>query len=93
MQGLLFQQMGFPLIAEQGLRCSVASGILAPWPGIKPESPALESELWTTGSPEKSLEYSCNVFCGIIHSFSLGTFLSVEVPSHRIRMGLVNTAK
>ena len=30
-----------------------ASGMLAPWPGIKPTSPALEGELLTTGPPGK----------------------------------------
>ena len=29
-------------------------GILFPWPGIKPVPPALEGEILTTGSPEKS---------------------------------------
>ena len=31
-----------------------ACGILAPWPGIKPTHPALESEVLTTGPPGKS---------------------------------------
>ena len=30
-----------------------ASGILAPWPGIKPTVPALEGEVLTTGPPRK----------------------------------------
>ena len=32
-----------------------ACGILAPWPGIEPASPALECEVLTTGPPGKSL--------------------------------------
>ena len=35
-----------------------ACGILAPWPGIEPVPPALESEVWTTGPPGKSLALS-----------------------------------
>ena len=34
----------------------VASGILVPWPGIEPTSPALEGEFLTTGPPGKSQE-------------------------------------
>ena len=33
-----------------------ACGILAAPPGVKPASPALEGEVLTTGSPEKSLK-------------------------------------
>ena len=33
---------------------SEASGIWAPWPGIKPTPPALEGEVLTTGQPGKS---------------------------------------
>ena len=31
-----------------------ACGILAPWPGVEPASPALEDEVLTTGPPGKS---------------------------------------
>ena len=37
-----------------GLSCSVACGVLAPWPGNKPWSPALEGRFLTTGQPGKS---------------------------------------
>ena len=33
-----------------------ACGILAPWPGIEPAPPALESKVLTTGPPGKSWE-------------------------------------
>ena len=33
-----------------------AYGIFAPWPGIEPELPALESKVSTTGMPGTSLE-------------------------------------
>ena len=31
-----------------------ASGIIAPWPRMVPTPHASESEVWTTGPPEKS---------------------------------------
>ena len=34
-----------------GLGCPTASRILAPWPGMETESPALEGEVLTTGPP------------------------------------------
>ena len=37
-----------------GLVAPVACGILVPWPGIEPTSPALESEFLNTGPPGKS---------------------------------------
>ena len=36
------------------LGCSVAYGILVPWPGIEPASPALQGGFLTTGPPGKS---------------------------------------
>ena len=33
-----------------------ACGVLAPWPGIKPTTPALEGEVLTTWPPGRSLE-------------------------------------
>ena len=37
-----------------------ACGILAPWPGIKPTAPALESRVLTSGPPGESLETLLN---------------------------------
>ena len=37
--------------------CLAAHGILVPWPGVEPESPALEGRLFT-GPPGKSLKSS-----------------------------------
>ena len=42
-------------VAVLCLRCSAACGILVPWQGIKPTSPALQGEFLTTGPPRKSL--------------------------------------
>ena len=39
-----------------GLSCPVAWGILVPWPGAEPISPALEGGFLTTGPPGKSLK-------------------------------------
>ena len=38
------------------LSCFKACGILVPWPGIEPTSPALQSRFLTTGPPGKSLK-------------------------------------
>ena len=42
------------LVAAHRLSCPAARGILVPWPGIKPASPALEGRFLTTGPPGKS---------------------------------------
>ena len=39
-----------------GLSCSAACGILVPWAGSKPASPALQVGFSTTGPPGKSLQ-------------------------------------
>ena len=41
------------LIAAHMLRCSMACGILVPWPGIEPASPALQGRFLTTEPPGK----------------------------------------
>ena len=41
-----------------GLSCPGVSGILAPQPGIKPMSPALEGRFLTTRPPGKSPKYT-----------------------------------
>ena len=53
---------GFSLVKHvgsmaRGLSCTTAWGILVPWPGIEPASPALEGGFLTTGSPGKSPWY------------------------------------
>ena len=55
MQYLLLQHRGFSLVESHGLSCPTACGILAPQPGIKPMSPALEGGFLTSGPPGKSL--------------------------------------
>ena len=42
------------LVLTCGLSCSEACGILIPWSGIKPMSPALQDGFLTTGKPGKS---------------------------------------
>ena len=44
MRDLLLQLLGLP-------NCSVASGILDPWPGIEPVSPALQGGFLACGPP------------------------------------------
>ena len=46
------------LLAAHRLSCSMACGILVPWPGTEPMSPALPGRLLTTGPPGKSLNLS-----------------------------------
>ena len=53
---LYFQHMG-SLVGAIGLNCSMACGILVPWPRIKPESPTLEGRFLTTGPQGKSWLY------------------------------------
>ena len=45
------------VIAVHGLSCFAACGILLPWPGIKPPSPALQGRFLTTGPPGKSWQF------------------------------------
>ena len=42
-------------VTRHEISCSVSCQILAPWPGVKPTSPALQSGFSTTGPLEKSL--------------------------------------
>ena len=42
------------LVVVCGLSSSMACGILAPRPGIEPESPVLQGRFLTTGQPGKS---------------------------------------
>ena len=42
------------LPCSTSLSCPAACGILAPWPGIEPGSPALQGRFLTTGPPGKS---------------------------------------
>ena len=41
------------LVAIWGLSCPEACGVLVPWPGMEPMSPALEGGFLTTGPPVK----------------------------------------
>ena len=43
------------VFGAQGFSCSVACGILVPWPGIEPASCAMQGKFLTTGTPGKSL--------------------------------------
>ena len=42
------------VVVVGGLSCPLACGILVPWPGIKPVSPALEGRFLTAGPPGKN---------------------------------------
>ena len=42
------------VVEMRGLSCSIACGVLVPWPGIKPMSPALEGGFLAAGPLEKS---------------------------------------
>ena len=43
------------IVGMHGFSCPLGCGILVPWPGIKPSSPALQGGFLTTGLPGKSL--------------------------------------
>ena len=58
--GFLFQceeapEVSGSVLVVHGLSCSMAWGILAPWPGIEPMSPALQGRFLITGPALKSL--------------------------------------
>ena len=48
------------VVAVLRLSCLAACGILVPWLGIEPASPALHGGFLTTGTPEKSLLFYIN---------------------------------
>ena len=48
------------VVAECGLICPLASGILVPQPGTESTSPELEGGFLTPGPPEKSLKILSN---------------------------------
>ena len=60
--GSLLQHMGCSLFAVCWLSCPMACGVLVPWLGIEPSSPALEGRFLTTGPPGKSQEVICGIF-------------------------------
>ena len=55
------------------LSCPVACGILVPWPGIKPESPALGGGLLTTGPLGKSPSFPVGCPCSPADIFSINS--------------------
>ena len=85
MWDLSLQHMG-SLVEACGLSFSNACGILVPWPGIKPTSPASEGGFLTTGPPGKSLQLfleSLSLSPSIVHFpvFCLPAFW-VLIPGH-----------
>ena len=58
------------------LSCSAACGILVPWPGIEPLSPALQVRFFTTGPPGKSKNLTI-FFCCI--KLFVGLSLSIKI--------------
>ena len=54
------------VIVARGLSCFTACGILVPWSGIEPTSPALQGGFLTTGPPGKSLDRHLNYSRGCI---------------------------
>ena len=52
------QGMQASVAVVQRISCSTACGILVPWPGMEPVSPALVGGFLTTGPPGKSCKIS-----------------------------------
>ena len=50
-----------------GVSCSVACGILVPWPGIEPTSPALKGRFLTTRPLRKSWNFSLEPLNFVVH--------------------------
>ena len=63
-QSLFWLRWAFPVL--RGLSCPEPQGILIPWPGIEPISPALEVKFLTTGPPGKSLKQIFDLGSGLI---------------------------
>ena len=59
--GSSLQHLG-SLVAALGLGCSMACGILVPWPGIELKSPSKEGGFLTTGPPGNPLSPCWNSF-------------------------------
>ena len=84
------------VVVARGLSCPMACGFLVPWPGIEPESPALQDGFLTTGPPGILSISSCaswpsvcllwrNVYLRLLPIFGLdclGFFLSLSCTSH-----------
>ena len=58
-----------PVVLLCWLNCSEPYGILVPWPGIEPMSPALKCEIFTTGPSGKSLLSHCQVYILVMKHF------------------------
>ena len=63
------------VVLVHGFSCSSAWGILVPWPGIKPESPAWKGRFLTPGLPG---EFQGFAFTSQTHYFSRNTTLSAR---------------
>ena len=66
------------LVVARGLSWSAACGILAPLPGFKPTSPALQGGFLTTGPPGKSL--SLHFYKEIKSAQTLAKILCIFAP-------------
>ena len=92
--GSLVVADGFSSCGTHGLSFSTC-GILIPWPGIIPTSPALQGEFLTTGPPQKVLLLECLVLLvccccnSILHYFRvvLTYILSLDPLSSPLKIG------
>ena len=72
---------GISLVVAFRLNCAEACGILVPWPGIKPASPALEARFLTTGPPGK--------FSALLYERKeRGIFWSVDPMGQQTKVGM-----
>ena len=77
-----------PLVVAGRLICSMACGLLLPWPEIEPMSPALQGRFLTTGPPGKSqLKVWLNLHLGKawmlqIMAFILEELVTKNLPAH-----------
>ena len=73
--GIWAPEHGGAIVLVRGFSCSSARGILVPWPGIKPESPAWKGRFLTPGPPGKFQGFA---FSSQTHYFSRNTTLSAR---------------
>ena len=72
-------------LSVSGVSCFVARGILVPWPGIEPTSPAFESQILNHQTTEEVLKLIfrttklCRTFCSVLFCRQFNIKLEVKI--------------
>ena len=80
------------VVVAHGLSCPAACGVLVPWPGIEPASPALEGGFFTTGPPGKSHPFCFKGFIPQIRKSRqrFWYLLNISLPISTLRNWVIN---